>query len=136
MLKLFSFFRNKRQQLLHWQIIPEYLLLSAWAVQILAEFKMTNHFHRFPDSNTLPAKLIQGAARDKQGGGGAEGCNGRNEIERAALREIEALQMTQQEFILQNIQSIDRQTDKISFICLPSLSDKNNNIWRIITTTK
>lgn len=48
--------------------IPSFLL-SARAVQILAQFDMTNHPHRLPDSNTLPARLIHWAGRDEQGVG-------------------------------------------------------------------
>lgn len=36
--------------------IPSFLL-SALAVQVLAQFDMSNHPHRLPDCSTLPARL-------------------------------------------------------------------------------
>lgn len=41
------------------------ILLRVQAVQVLAQFNMNNHLHQDPDSNTLPARLIHEAGRDK-----------------------------------------------------------------------
>lgn len=59
--------------------IPSFLL-SALAVQVLAQFDMSNHPHRLPDSSTLPARLIHWASRDERvGAGGWEQQRGRKQ---------------------------------------------------------
>lgn len=65
--------------------IPSFLL-SALAVQVLAQFDVSNHPHRLPDSSTLPARLIHWASRDERRGRGWGGSN-RGEGNRDVKRE-------------------------------------------------
>lgn len=85
-----------------WQMILESFLLSARSVQILAEFRMTNHFHQFSDSKTFAVRTDSWGRQGQMGGD-----NNQDETERAALGEIEALQTTHLEIIQQKIQSTD-----------------------------
>lgn len=70
-------------------------LLSARAVQILAQFDMTNRPHRLPDSNTQPARLIHWAGTEEQGVGWgvAKRKEGNRDVESKTKNE-NAVQMT------------------------------------------
>lgn len=64
--------------------IPSFLL-SALAVQVLAQFDMSNHPHRLPDSSTLPARLIHWASRDERVGGGGDRGEGNRDVKRKKM---------------------------------------------------
>lgn len=48
-------------------------LSSVQDIPVLAQFDMTNHPHRLPDSDTLPARLIHQVGREQQRAGASEG---------------------------------------------------------------
>lgn len=83
--------------------IPSFLLSArAVQIQILAQFNMTNHPHRLPDSSTLPARLIHWAGRYEQGVGVGwwQEREGNRDVERKKMEVGKCKRQALQEFMI------------------------------------